>query len=167
MENPNVLKKSLIEILDEKDRQLTALYSRNISLKAMKSVNVSSMSKMSPGTSSLCCLQMEERHTVTESHHISKVLSCHLVASCNIIFVRHNRCIKQTTVWAEWLLSMTRLMSPDEWSCCKRENSQNKMASGESRDVTSYMSSSMKVFMLKPGILSISCCSRCFSSRST
>lgn len=34
-------------------------------------------------------------------------------------------------------------------------------------DVTSHVSRSMKVFMLKPGILSISCCSRCFSSRST
>lgn len=41
--------------------QLTALYSRNMSLNAMKSVNVSSMSKMSPATSSLCCLHMKQR----------------------------------------------------------------------------------------------------------
>lgn len=39
--------------------KLTVLYARNISLKAKKSVNVSSMSKISPDTSSLCCLQIK------------------------------------------------------------------------------------------------------------
>lgn len=115
-------------------RKLTALYCRNISLKAMKSVNVSNMSKMSPDTSSLCCLQRKEIN--------SSLFQCTCVPPCgllqnNISYEQHNI----TDTWAAF--------------------------SSGSTSVTSYMSNSLKVSMLKPGILSISCCSRYFSSRST
>lgn len=74
-----------------------------------------------------------------------------------------NRCTEQTSVWADWFFQWHHLHH--QLNFCGWVNVWGKYS--ESCNVTSYMSWSMKLFMLKPGILSISCCSRCFSSRST
>lgn len=96
------------------------------------------------------------------------VLLCHLVAHSKNNM--SNRCSYRITVWVDWLLSKT-IIPVTSWikaaELMREANWKKKMASGEICDVTSYMRSSVKVFMLKPGILSVSCCSRCFSSRST
>lgn len=82
----------------------------------------------------------------TENHILFLMVPLHHLVAWNISHCRATGA-SNTQVWA--------------YCCCEC-----KWTSWHHDDI-SYISSSMKAFMLKSGILSISCCSRCFSRRST